>query len=296
MSERLPPMLATRGEPFDSSEHLFEVKWNGVRALAVNHGKEHQVWGRDLADYSGRYPELEVLGRLPPGTVVDGELVLFRKGLSDFEAILARHQLTNLWKIRYAFQQGPVTFVLFDLLHLQGRCLLSEPFQARRALLGELLGRLREPRLLLSEGVVGAGRAFFEQVMQQGQEGMMAKHLASRYVPGRRSPAWRKIKPAHCLVAAIVGFTPGRYGLRSLLVAAPREGQLRYVAKVRSGFNDSTRARLRALLAERVRAQPVVPCPGRAIWVQPDLYCQVQYQEWTPRGHLRFARFRRLLP
>jgi ATP-dependent DNA ligase len=289
-------MLATRGEPFDSPEHLFEVKWNGVRALAANEGKARRIWGRDLADYGGRYPELEVLGQLPPDTVVDGELVLFRNGISDFEPLLARHQLTNPLKIKYASRQKPVTFVLFDLLCLQGRCLLAEPFQTRRSLLGGLLDRLREPRLLLSEGVVGPGCAFFEQVMQQGQEGMMAKHLASRYIPGSRSPAWRKIKPAHCLVGAIVGFVPGRNGLRSLLVAAPRQGHLRYVAKVCSGLGDCTRDRLRALLTERVREQPVVPCPVRGVWVQPELYCQVQYQEWTARGHLRYARFQRLLP
>src|SRR4029077_9350883 len=94
MRDRLLPMLATRGEPFDSPEHLFEVKWNGVRALAANEGKAPRIWGRDLADYGGRYPELDVLGQLPPDSVVDGELVLFRNGISDFESLLARHQLT----------------------------------------------------------------------------------------------------------------------------------------------------------------------------------------------------------
>jgi ATP-dependent DNA ligase len=101
MTPKFLPMLAAVGEPFDSSEHLFEVKWDGVRALAaVQHGR-WQLWGRELADYTPRYPELEVLGRLPSGTVVDGELVVFQHGRAKLDAILRRHQLVSPRKIRY---------------------------------------------------------------------------------------------------------------------------------------------------------------------------------------------------
>lgn len=296
MREKLRPMLATQGEPFDSPEHLFEVKWNGVRALAAHEKGRCSIWGRDMADYSDRYPELEVVGRLPLNTVVDGELVLLENGVPDFGAMLARHQLTTPFKVKCASQQKPVTYVLFDLLYLEERSLLGESFRTRRVLLEGLLNGLRQPRLLLSEGVLGTGRAFFERVVREGHEGMMAKHLAGRYTPGRRSPAWRKIKPARDLLAVIIGFVSGPQGFRSLLVAAPREGQLRYVAHVRCGFSGPVRDRLQSLLIERVRREPVVSCPGRAVWVKPDLYCQVRYQEWTARGYLRHARFQRLIP
>src|SRR5476651_2584692 len=126
MNERCLPMLAVRGEPFDSSEYLFEVKWNGIRALASrSHGSQPaggwDLWGRDLADYRCRYPEMQVLAALPPGTILDGELVLLSEGVPDLDAILARHQLSHPAKIQLCSRQQPVTYVVFDLLAHQGR-------------------------------------------------------------------------------------------------------------------------------------------------------------------------------
>ena len=96
MNDRIWPMLAARGEPFDSPEYLFEVKWNGIRALASRSHKSQstgwELWGRELADYRSRYPEMQVLAGLPPGTILDGELVRLPQGVPDLEAILARHQ------------------------------------------------------------------------------------------------------------------------------------------------------------------------------------------------------------
>src|SRR5450755_3764006 len=108
MNERCLPMLSVRGQPFDFAEYLFEIKWNGIRALASRSHKsqppEWDLWGRDVADYRSRYPELQVLAALPPGTILDGELVLVSQGVPDLEAILARHQLSNPIKIQLAKQ------------------------------------------------------------------------------------------------------------------------------------------------------------------------------------------------
>ena len=181
MIARCLPMLAVRGQPFDSEEYLFEIKWNGIRALASRLPKSQptsawDLWGRDVADYRSRYPEMQVLAALPPGTILDGELVLMSQGLPDLEAILARHQLSNPIKIQHASRQQPVTYVVFDLLAHQGRSLIGQPLQARRALLRDLLARWQKPRVQFSEGIVGSGRSFFEQAVRQGQEGIMAKH------------------------------------------------------------------------------------------------------------------------
>jgi ATP-dependent DNA ligase len=295
MIEPLLPMLAVRGQPFDSPEFLFEVKWNGVRALAARDQGGWRLWGRDRADYGGRYPELAVLGRLPAGTVVDGELVLLADGLPDLGALLARHQLTRPDQVRHTSARQPVTYVLFDVLSCQGHSLLGQPLRARREVLPQLLDRLQEPRLLLSAGVVGPGRLWFEKAVAQGQEGVMAKHLASRYLPGRRSAAWRKIKPVRSLPCVIVGFVPGRDGCRRLLVAAARDGPLRYVATLHAGGRAAAGADWSAVLATRVRPRPVVPCPGRGVWVEPDLFCQVRFLEWTRAGRLRGASFQGLL-
>jgi bifunctional non-homologous end joining protein LigD len=295
MSERCLPMLAVRGEPFDSEEYLFEVKWNGIRALAAQRGSGWELWGRELADYRPRYPEMQVLAALPPGTILDGELVLQSHGVPDLEAILARHQLSHPGKIQHAGQRQPVTYVVFDLLAYQGRCLMGQPLQTRRALLQELVARCQEPRVQFSEGIVGPGRVFFQQAVTQGQEGIMAKHVASRYLAGTRSACWLKVKPARRLPCVITGWQAGPCGLRGLLVAAPWAGRLRYVANVRTGFTDAERRRLPAVLAGRGRARPVVPCPYRGLWLEPQLMCQVNYLEWTRGGRLRGASFHGML-
>jgi ATP-dependent DNA ligase len=191
----LEPMLAVAAAPFDSEEHCFEVKWDGVRALAAVEGAGSRLWGRGLSEYTPRYPELEVLRGLPAGTLVDGELVVLRAGRPDRAALLRRHQLVQAWRIGQAWRWCPVHYMLFDLLYHGGRCLLDEPLARRRELLAELCAALGAPRVQFSAGVVGRGRAFYEAVVAQGHEGVLAKHLASKYRAGRRSPAWRKIKP-----------------------------------------------------------------------------------------------------
>ena len=138
MNQRLPPMLAVSSQPFDSAEHLFEVKWNGIRALAARQPHGWELWGRELADYRPRYPELQVLANLPPGTILDGELLQLSQGLPDLEAMLARHQLAHPAKIQHASKEQPVTYVVFDLLAHQGRSLLCEPLHERRAVLQQL--------------------------------------------------------------------------------------------------------------------------------------------------------------
>jgi bifunctional non-homologous end joining protein LigD len=197
MLPRLLPMLAVPAEPFDSPEYSFEVKWNGVRALAALEATGWRLWGRQRADYTERYPELDVLRRLPAGTLVDGELVAFgAQGRPDLARLLRRHGLTDPWRIRQARHWCPVRYVLFDVLYLAGRCLLREPLARRRDVLAELCQRLGRADVPFSAGVVGRGRAWYAAALAQGQEGVMAKHLASAYRPGRRGAAWRKIKPA----------------------------------------------------------------------------------------------------
>jgi ATP-dependent DNA ligase len=293
--ERYLPMLAVPAEPFDSAEYLFEVKWNGVRALATCADGQWLLWGRDRAEYQERYPELAGLNRLPSGTVVDGEVVLLSQGLPDLDALLSRHQLCCPGKIRRHSQEQPVSYVVFDALYADGHSLLGQPLPARREIAQNLVRQLNDPRVAFSEGLVGPGRVFFDAAVRQGQEGIMAKHLRSRYLPGRRSAAWKKIKPVRELACAVIGFLPGRGGVRGLLVAALRDGRLRYVGRLRSGFTMAARVQLQTQLAARVRPTPVVPCSVPGVWVEPTLFCMVRFLEWTRQGYLRGARYRGLL-
>jgi DNA ligase-1 len=286
---RIAPMLATAAEPFDSPDHLFEIKWDGIRALAAVQRNDWCLWGRGEGPYTERYPELDLLRKLPAGTVLDGELVrLSQEGRADFPAVLRRHQLVSARKIRWAMKCEPVTYMLFDLLQLGGKCLMKEPLQARRELLQQLVASIPCPPLRMSEGVMAAGISFFRGAAAQGHEGVMAKRLDSRYQPGRRSPAWRKIKPRAQTACLILGYRARRDGSIASLLLAGSPDPLHYLGEVRCRRLGEAAGPLAALLAERHCAQPFVPCHQKAQWVRPQLYCKVRYFGWTERGRLRF--------
>jgi DNA ligase D-like protein (predicted ligase) len=294
MIERLLPMLAVSSPPFDSPEHVFEVKWDGVRALAAVEASGWRIWGRERSDYTQRYPELESLRSLPAGTVLDGELIVLESGRAAFATLMRRHQLVNGRKIQEASRFCPVTYVVFDLLYAGGQSLLGRPLCERRQRLQELVGQQPHCRLAFSDGLVGAGRDFFQKVVEQGHEGVLAKHLGSRYRPGKRNQAWRKIKPFRTLPCVVIGYTVSRDGIRSLLVAADRQGKLQYVAEL-TGLSDAAQGQLAPGLFRRPRRKPLVPCPKRGQWVEPELYCQVRYLAWTHQGRLRGAHYRGLI-
>ena len=195
MLPHLAPMLAVPSAPFDSDVHCFEVKWDGVRALAAVEDHGWHLWGRAQADYTARYPELEILRALPAGTLLDGELVAVSAGLPDLGRLLRRHGLVDPWKIAQARHWCAVQYVVFDLLYDRGRSLLREPLWRRQQALAELGQRQALPGVWQAPGVVGAGQAYYTAVVALGHEGVMAKLLSAAYRPGRRGAAWRKIKP-----------------------------------------------------------------------------------------------------
>jgi bifunctional non-homologous end joining protein LigD len=173
--------------------------------------------------------------------------------------------------------------------------LLNEPLYRRRRILVDLVVDLHEPVVQFSEGIAGWGQELFERVTALGHEGIMAKQQTSRYLPGKRSSAWQKIKPKQVLPCLIIGYTPSREGFHGLLVAAVHEGAFRYVGQITSGFTSSVKASLSQQLVQRLRSQPVVACRCPGQWIEPGLYCRVQFLQWTPHGHLRGASFKGLL-
>ncbi len=295
MIPRIEPMLAVASEPFDSDDHLYEVKWDGVRCLAAVEASGVRLWGRELADYTARYPEMDALGKLPAATVLDGELVVLRDGRADLDAILRRHQMTGRFQTKLASRQDPTVYVAFDLLFHRGRSLIAEPLARRREILADMLGRVASCRAVLSDGIVGAGKSWFEQVVGQGHEGVMAKHLAGRYLPGKRSSSWQKIKPREILPCVIIGYIRSKSGFRSLLVATQREGALRYVGELSVGWTRKEWAELAHRLPALVRTRPIVPCGKRAVWLEPERYCRVRSLGWTRHVRLRGASFAGLI-
>lgn len=290
-------MLATSGEPFDSPSYVFELKWDGVRAMAYAEHGVLRMHGRRRRDLAGRYPELAFLAKLPSGTVLDGELVVLQPGgRPDFGAIVGRENMAPARALAAAAQR-PVHYVVFDLLYRGGESWMPRPFAERRAALAELLAAIASPRLLTSDGVAAHGRALFAAAQQQALEGIVGKRLDAPYRPGERGDAWIKIKlqqQVHCL---ILGFEPDEIGdVRSVIVASDFGGELRCVGKVGSGLTVAQRAELRRLLTARRASRPLVD-PGMAgQWVEPGLYCTVRFLERTESGSLRAPVFVGLVP
>ncbi len=300
-------MLATLGSlPPDARGWAFEMKWDGVRAMAFAERGSAQFWSRTGREITYSYPELRGLAAAA-GTarvVLDGEIVAFGGGQwPSFEALQQRINISSPAQIARLAADVPVSYLAFDLLCLDGRPLLDAPYSARRALLDELGLDGRHWQTPPSFTDV-AGADLLEVSRQQGLEGVMAKRLTSRYEPGRRSPAWRKVKVVLRQEAVVGGWTRGegnRVGLiGSLLIGVQGPAGLDYAGHVGTGFTQDTLAMLGQQLAPLRQdtspfAAPVPPEHARAaIWVQPRLVVDVAFGGWTSAGVMRAAAYKGL--
>ena len=292
----VPPMLARLGAAFDSDEHLFEIKWDGTRSLAFVEGGDYRLVSRKRVDQKPRYPELGFFAELPGGLVLDGELVVLRDGRPDFGLTMGREHARNRMKIEGLARTHPVTYAAFDVLYRDGVSLMDEPLRERRRHLEEVVTACGNPVLLFSEGVVGGGVAYFDKLTELELEGMVAKRLDSPYRPGRRTEDWTKVKRRQHLSCAILGYLPeGDDDLKSLVIAADVDGELRCVGRVGSGLTAAMRRKLVKMLAPRLRDEALVDCGPEGLWVEPGLYCLVSYLEITEQGGLRAPVFEGLI-
>ena len=296
-------MLARAGPlPPEDGRWAYEVKWDGIRALAYVEGGRVELRNRSGRDITARYPELGELGRALAGReiLLDGEIAAFDDdGRPSFERLQHRMHLASDAAVRWSTAANPVAYVVFDLLHLDGRTLLGEPYAARRALLDGLA--LHGPAWQAPRSHVGDGAALLEATRRQGLEGVVAKRLDCPYEPGRRSPGWIKVKNTRRATLVVGGFLPGE-GARAghvgaLLVGYHEDGGLRYAGRVGSGFSDATLARLDELLGPLRLAHS--PFEGRqpprgSVFAEPRLVAEVEFADWTRTRTLRAPRFKGL--
>ena len=303
MPEAIEPMLARPGPlPREDSAYGFELKWDGVRAIA-HVADAVRLTGRNGTDFSGRYPEVARLADGAPRMVLDGEVVaLDPAGRPSFERLQSRMHLASAPAVRRRLGDIPVTYVIFDLLWLDGHSTLALPYRDRRRLLAGL--ELDGPAWRTPAHREGDGSALKRATEEQGLEGIVAKRLDSPYEPGRRSSAWIKIKN-HCVQELVIGgFTPGGggrgggFGALAVGVYEPGGGGLRYAGKVGTGFREEP---LAILLDELGRLRsPDSPFEGRrppreTIFVEPRLVARVEFREWTATATLRAPSFKGLV-
>lgn len=209
LPESINPMLAKRADaPFDSPEHQFEIKWDGIRCLGLIKARRVRLQSRQLLDITAQFPELACLAQLPSGTVLDGELVVMEHGKPSLRRVETRALLQNRTRIQFLSELMPVSYVVFDLLYLEDKQLLRAPLCHRRLLLERLIQRAGLPGILMSEVVRDNGRRLFAEVARLNLEGIMAKRLDSPYLPGRRCGHWMKIKTAHVHAKPLLPTTP----------------------------------------------------------------------------------------
>ncbi len=305
--EDLVPMAATLSTlPRGDGGWGYEIKWDGVRAIAYGEPGRLRLVSRNLRDITAQYPEVGPLARDLGArhVVLDGELVAFDPdGRPSFQRLQPRMHVKSESEIRRRRQDTPVTYVIFDLLYVDGRSLLSRPYEERRS---ELEGLdLSGPSWQVPAYQRGEGRAFLAASRERGLEGIVAKRLASTYQPGRRSPDWLKVKNVRRQEMVIGGWVAGqgrREGeLGALLIGyyADDDGEprLRYAGKVGTGF-DATALRLLREKLEPLRTDES-PFTGRqpqkdAVFVEPKLVCDVEFSEWTGSGTLRHSSYQGL--
>jgi len=286
--ETYRPMMATLEERVPrGSGWLFEVKWDGYRALAYVRGGECRLVSRNGNDLTERFESVAkaiVKATKSPHAVLDGEVcALDEQGRASFSAM----------------QQGsgPLVFYAFDLLELDGEPLVDLPLAERRRRLEQLLdGRNRTVRLSES---FDDGVALAEAAEAQGLEGIMAKRADSRYLQGRRTREWLKVKTHGRQEFVVVGYTAGsgrRVGsFGSLVLAVQDDGGLRYVGNVGTGFDDAEIRRLLKLMKPLRRdTSPLAVVPkmprvrkGDVTWIEPRLVAEVEFSEWTHDHHIR---------
>jgi bifunctional non-homologous end joining protein LigD len=288
------PMLATLvDEPFSRDSWLFEIKWDGYRAVGTKHNDDIELYSRNALDFTAKYPPVvEAMRTFKHDVIVDGEIVVVdEEGNSHFE------WLQN-WK---RDQHGTLQYYLFDILWCDGFDVRTMPLLQRKALLKSVMPK--SDVLRFSDDIENEGLKLFKEMQKRGMEGMVAKRAGSPYREGDRGPDWLKIKTHLRQEVVIGGYTEprgSRQYLGALIVGVYDNGNLVYVGHSGGGIPDEQRKLLRDKLAKLERQSSpfkVEPKPNAPVhWVKPQLVCEMSFAQWTNEGYMRQPQFEGLRP
>ncbi|MFQ5652541.1 MAG: non-homologous end-joining DNA ligase [bacterium] len=305
LRDEIEPMLAqSRKTPPVGEEFIYEVKWDGIRALISLDEGDLRIRSRNQRDITHLFPELLIPDQAfrASAALFDAEIVcLEADGQPNFKNVISRIQQRSPSAIERSSQTHPAVCYLFDCLYLDGRPLIHDPLWRRREWLTDAIRK--ETPYRVSE-CVREGVRLFEAARKMNLEGIMAKDENSRYHPGKRSPSWFKVKTRQTAECLIIGYTRGKGGREAVFGAlqlGEHDGQtLRYRGKVGTGFD--TRL-LKSLFAELKKLEkidrPVKEKPldnAKTVWVEPKLICEIEYASLTHNGTYREPVFVRLRP
>ncbi|MDI3481662.1 MAG: bifunctional non-ous end joining protein LigD [Tepidanaerobacteraceae bacterium] len=279
--------------PFDDSAYGFQIKWDGTRILA-HVGDKTELFNRKKAPRTQQYPEIaEYLSSVfkKRSVVLDGEMITLFHGKPCFQRLMRRDRALDPATVKFLMERIPVTYVVFDILFLDGIEFTGIAFQARNDMLKSLIPPA-DP-VVAAETFFATGTALFDVVKQHGLEGIVAKRLDSLYEIGKKSKKWLKIKNKRLIDATIGGYLAEGRKIRSLLLGIFQDEEFTYIGRVGSGLKE---AESRALYDFLSKLQ-VAACPFKNMsslaarekpcWVEPKLEVQVEYLDFTDEGYLR---------
>lgn len=284
-------------EPFDSSDHFFEIKWDGMRLLAFITGKDVRLQNRNLQERTAFFPELADLFQSfhVRQAIIDGELVVLEDNKPSFPLLMKRISGSPATAAARA-RLIPVVYIPFDLLHLDGKDLTGSPLTERKGRLEKIFQE--GAYCTLSPVFQKNGSSLFNTVKTRELEGIVAKGKNTPYLMGKKSRYWLKIKNRRKLATVIGGYVTTSGYLNSILVGAFRDTHLHYLGRVGTGLRRAE-AELVSLLPSLTRGRsPFHPPPRPDLtvnWVEPLLVAEIEYQEWTPDLKLRQPVFIKLL-
>jgi len=278
----IKPMLAQSVDaPFDRKNWIFELKWDGYRAICEVEKGKVSLYSRNLHSYNKRFaPVANSLKVFTKDIVLDGELVVGDKtGRPNFGLIQD-----------YPDGGGTLLYYVFDILYYDGRSLIELPLIKRKEILKEIMPEM--PNVKLSEYIEDEGKSFFSIAQKLKLEGIMAKSGESEYEVGQRSENWLKIRTQKRQEAIICGFTSpkgNRSHFGALILGVYRRGKLHYIGHAGGGFNEealeSVFKKLTKIAQEECPFEEVPVTNGDVTWVKPILLCEVEFKEWT-KGHI----------
>ena len=283
-------------EAFDDPNKLFEVKWDGIRAIAVVENGEVRLLTRGRKEISEAFGDVSSISG--DAVVLDGELIA-----QDDEGVPRLHRVMERWhQGKLSRHPVPVSFEVFDILFKDGQSLMREPLYERKAVLHETL--TPDDIVHVCHFEDGMGVALFEAARELGLEGIVAKDKQSLYLPGKRSRHWLKIKHSRTANLVVGGYTFGGGARKelfgSLLLGAYEGGKLRYVGSVGGGFSQQDLELTYAAITQlHASVSPFTDDPQVekfSFWCDPVLVVQVNYGEFTEKGNLRFPIFSALRP
>lgn len=293
LSSFVEPMKAqlTDQPAFDSPDWVFEIKWDGYRAIAEIGKSSNKLYSRNGLTFDKAYPKVfEGLKAIRKNAIIDGEIVVLdESGKPNFQKL---QNYKN--KDKY-----PIQYYVFDIIELDGKSVTGLTLVERKEILKDLLPK--SDVIKYCDHVEDEGKMLFRQMQKMDLEGMIAKRKKSKYLIGKRSSDWLKIKNVQSQEAIIVGFTDPK-GLRqyfgSLLIAVRNKGKLVSIGNVGTGFNDKSLKDLHTKLKKLVRKTSPLDVPIKEApditWVEPELVCNIKFTEITADGSVRHPVFQGL--